>query len=413
MPRDGIQRLLGTCPGVEAMSDEARMDNERAEAERANRSRLRRRRLRWASVVAVVLVVAAGAVLVLKLGPGAASGRQQDDASADGVDGSEDEDKASVPVEVVTLGVGEISSYISATANLVAEQDVTVISEAEGRVTVLEVEEGHRVSRGDVLAVLDSDEKQIAVRKAEARRENASRALERGAELFAKELLSRTDHDNLRVELEIAERELEETRWQLDRNTFRAPFSGVVTSRSIQVGQHVRPGDVLFQVTDFDRLIARIHLPETDVLRLSEGRRVHLALTADPAVRFSGRIRQISPVVDTATGTVKVTIEASDAPAGVRPGSFVAVNIVSQSRPGSVLLPKHAVVRELQAIHVFVARDGIAERRRVQLGLEEGEWFEAVDGVAEGDQVVVAGQGGLKDGAAIRILEPANDEAGG
>jgi membrane fusion protein (multidrug efflux system) len=172
----------------------------------------------------------------------------------------------------------------------------------------------------------------------------------------------------------------------------------------IQVGQHVRIGDELFQVTDFDPLIARIYLPERDVLGLTEGREVRLRLNADDSVAFAGRIRQISPVVDTATGTVKITVEASVPPADVRPGSFVTVDIVRETRGEALLLPREAVLRELKRAHVFVANDELAEKRVVTLGLEEGQFIEALSGVAAGERVIVAGQGGLKDGSAIKIL---------
>jgi membrane fusion protein (multidrug efflux system) len=177
----------------------------------------------------------------------------------------------------------------------------------------------------------------------------------------------------------------------------------------IQLGQHVRPGDELFQVTDSEPLIARIFLPETDVVTLVEGREVRITMNADPSVRFAGRIRQISPIVDTATGTVKVTVEAVDPPPAVRPGSFVAIDIVRETRRGALLLPKGAVIRELQASHVFVFDGEKAVKRTVRLGLEEGDQVEALEGVTTGERVVVAGQGGLKDGQAIRVLgdEPA------
>jgi len=389
------------------MSEEVKTENERFEDELELRDRRRGRRWKWFSLAGLVVVVAGGGLAVMNMGATDADGAEQQDAAQAAPEGEKGgEEKAPVPVEVRSLDRGEVSSYISATANLVAEEDVTVVSEGEGRVTVLNVEEGDRVSRGQVLAVLDRGDEEIAVKKAEARLENARLAYARAVDLFSKELLSQEDHDKLKVDFEVAEQELAEARWELERNTFRAPFSGRVTARKIQVGQHLRPGDELFQITDFDPLIARIHLPETDVLGLTEGREVRIALNADPQVRFSGRIRQISPVVDTATGTVKLTIEADDAPAGVRPGSFVSVNIVRQTSTDSVLLPRQAVIRELQSSHVFVARDGIAEKREVTLGLEEGAWVEAVEGVEAGEQVVVAGQGGLKDGESIRILEP-------
>jgi membrane fusion protein (multidrug efflux system) len=177
-----------------------------------------------------------------------------------------------------------------------------------------------------------------------------------------------------------------------------------LTKRNINLGQHVRPGDELFVVTDFDPLISRIYLPEKDVLPLKEGRQVDITLKADESVRFRGHIRQISPVVDTATGTVKVTVAAIDPPAVVRPGGFVTIDIVRSTHANTMLLPRDAVIRELKRAHVFVVRENVAEKRNVTLGLEEKDKLEILDGVIAGELVVVAGQGGLKDGSRIKIL---------
>ncbi len=390
--------------------------------------RRHRRRLRWFSLAAGVLL-AAGVGFALFVAARDANGASAAESTEDAPDRATSEDgaageggekpegeqgeKAPIPVEALPAARGAISSYISATANLVAEDQVTVVSEVEGRVASLTVEEGDAVSRGQVLAALDRQDEQVAVQKAEARFTNAAAAWERGEELFAKELLSREAHDQLRVDHAVADQELAEARLQLDKNTFRAPFTGDVTERMIQVGQHVRPGDALFQVTKFEPLIARIFLPETDVVTLEEGREVRITLNADSTVRFAGRIRQISPVVDTATGTVKITVEAVAPPAGVRPGSFVAIDIVRETHPAAVLVPKEAVVRELQASHVFVVDEGKAARRSVQLGIEEGDLVEVVSGVTAGEQIVVAGQGGLKDGEAIRLLGSAGAPSAG
>ena len=142
------------------------------------------------------------------------------------------------------------------------------------------------------------------------------------------------------------------------------------------------------------------------MLGLSPGQAVQIASSAAPDTRFQGRIRQISPVVDEATGTVKVTVEAVDPPSQVRPGGFVTISIVRERREGVVLVPKQAVIRELQKAHVFLAKEDKAEKRALELGLEEGDYVEAVSGIAPGDLVITAGQGGLKDGAVVKVVEP-------
>ena len=177
-----------------------------------------------------------------------------------------------------------------------------------------------------------------------------------------------------------------------------------MTERFITPGQHLRPGDELFTMADYDPLVARIYLPESDVLELEEGRDVRIALAANAELSFTGRIRQIAPVVDTATGTVKVTVEAVQPPKGVRPGAFVSIGIVREQHPSALLLPRESVIRELRAAHVFISDDGTAVKKAVELGLEEGDLVEVLSGVSEGDNVVVAGQGALDDGQKIKTL---------
>lgn len=317
----------------------------------------------------------------------------------------EDKAKEPVPVSVAAVASGPVSSYISATANLVPDNEVQVLTEAEGRVARLLVEEGDWIQKGQALAVLHRDDAEIALKKSQVREANAILGYERGEKMNEQGLISQVDFDKLRMERDLASQEVAEAQLRLSKTTIRAPFSGRLTLRSVEAGQHVRPGDSLFKVADFDPLIAAIHLPEKDVLALKTGRSARITLKADETVRFNGRIRQISPVVDLSTGTVKVTVEAlRPFPESVRPGGFVTIDIVRETRPGALLLPRQAVLRELQTAHVFVAKNGLAEKRTVTLGLEEGERVEIRGGVAAGEKVIVAGQGSLRHGSPVRVL---------
>jgi len=328
-----------------------------------------------------------------------AQGGEEESGDAEDGDG-----KPPIPVETAAVATGEVSSYLSSTANLVAENEVKVLAEWEGRLAQLHVEEGQRIAAGEILAQLADDDAEIGLEKAEVRAANARLAYERAQRLEDQGLMAREAFDRTAVDHRIAQQELEEARWKLEKTRIRAPFGGRVTERFVQLGQHVRPGDELFTVADFDPLVARVYLPEKDVLALAEGRPVRITLKADEAIAFAGRIRQISPVVDTSTGTVKVTVEAVSPPPQVRPGAFVQVDVVRETREAALLVPKDALVRELQKAYVFVARDGVAEKRQLGLGIEEGGRVEALSGVEAGERVIVAGQGGLKDGAPIKDL---------
>ena len=372
-------------------------------------ARARRNILRGGAAVAALGMITLLALWLIPPGAGkTAEAGDQATAVSDAATKADEKDKtekAPIPVKVAEARRGDIAAYISATANLVAEADVRVLAEAEGLITKLEVEEGRRVAAGEVLAVLDHSAAEIALNKARLKASNAAMAFTRAEKTLKQGLISSEEFDRVRLQHEVAQQEVAEAEWTLSKTVIRAPFAGRVTERMITVGQHVRPGDALFGVASFDPLIARIYLPEGDVLHLAEGRSVKISLAADPSLSFGGRIRQISPVVDTATGTVKVTVEAVTPPQSVRPGAFVTVDIERERHPEAVLVPREAVVRELRSAHVFVASDdGTAVRRDVALGIEEGDVIEAIDGVSPGEQVIVAGQGGLKAGTRIKVL---------
>jgi membrane fusion protein (multidrug efflux system) len=334
------------------------------------------------------------------------SSEEQAEGEASAEDDEEEDGEAAVPVNIIDASVGSVSTYITATANLVPENEVVVLAETEGRVTHLEVEEGDHVETGELLARLLQDDEEIALRKAEVRAANAKLAFERAERMNGESLIAQEEYDRITMDHRIAQQELAEAEWRVRKTEVRAPFDGRVTWRNVTLGQHIRPGDELFRVTDFDPLVSRIYLPETDVLALNAGREVDITLKANEEVQFQGRIQRISPIVDVATGTVKVTIEAIEPPAVVRPGGFVIVDIVRETHEAALVLPRKAVVRELKNSHVFVVKDDVAEKRVVEVGLDEDEQLEIVAGLEAGEQVVVAGQGGLKDGSKIKVLEP-------
>jgi membrane fusion protein (multidrug efflux system) len=358
---------------------------------------VRKKRIPALPVVAVLVVVAAIVAFVFAGAPTASADAKNEESKDKAAE------KVPIPVETAAVELGKISSYLSSTANLVPENEVRVISEWEGRLSRLNVEEGQAISKGQILGELVRGDAEIMKAKAKVRAENAKVGLDRADRLKAQELISNEAYDKVQMESRVADQELAEADWRLEKTYIRSPFSGVITGRTVQPGQHIRPGDELFVVADFDPLVARIYMPEKDVLALEEGRPVRLALRADEKVHFDGRIRQISPVVDTATGTVKVTVEVVHAPKEVRPGAFIRVDIVKDTKVGALLVPREAVVRELQSTFVFLAENGVAHKKPVSLGLEENGKVE-VQGLAAGDRVVVAGQGGLKDGATIKLL---------
>ncbi len=319
--------------------------------------------------------------------------------------GENKKENGGIPVEVSEIIVKDISSYISSTTNIETEYEATVLSETDGKVMTIVKEEGMRVFKGELLAQLDDSEKQIILKKAKIRAENEAGNHERAKELFAQNLLSADEFDKVKFQYELAESDYEEAEYNLNKTKIVSPFDGRITQRHIKLGQNIKPSDRLFTVANFDPLIAHIYLPEKDALLLRVGQQVEVSVTWESEKKYPGYIERISPIVDSQTGTVKITIYARNLPDSIKPGSFVAVNIIKEIHENALLIPKRAIIKDLQEDFVYIVDENLAKRVKVQLGFEDNGYVEILSGLSQEQKVISVGQGGLKDGSKVKIIQ--------
>ncbi len=325
-------------------------------------------------------------------------------SGADAPDKEKDKDSAAdeaVPVEVETLGTGSMESILRFSANLEAESQVQVLARTAGLVRRLPVEEGDEVRSGKTLLQLEDEEQRSQLDRARndvahARREFAQqdKLHERG--LVSDQILQNAEYEKTRLEL--LERDASRS---LRYTVVRAPIGGTITQRLVKRGDHVNPQQPLFEITDFDSLVALVYVPEKELNKLTPGL---VARISPPSVSddvYSGEIKRISPTVDARSGTLKVTVDVPRAP-NLLPGMFVEVELVTDVRDDAILLPKRALVYDNEVAYAFkVGADGIAERVRIEPVLENRHFVFPAQGFAAGDTVVTAGQVGLKHGAKV------------
>jgi membrane fusion protein (multidrug efflux system) len=167
----------------------------------------------------------------------------------------------------------------------------------------------------------------------------------------------------------------------------------------------VTENQAVFRVTNFDPLLAVLYVPERELQKLRAGQPAQLEVDAVADRSFAGSIKRISPVVDPATGTFKVTVEAHDRSGLLKPGMLARVNITYDVHDSVVLVPKEAVVSEDDASTLFVIEDSVAYRRTVELGYDDAEAVEIITGLDAGLVVVTAGQTTLKDSAKVVVID--------
>ena len=325
----------------------------------------------------------------------------------------ENRKEEAVPVEVAALGHGEIEAVLRLSSNLEAEDEVQVFAEAPRRVTELLVEEGTPVRKGRTLIQLQDDEQKSAVAKAEIELKESERDYERAKELYEQKLVTEETYTEAGYKVERNRLALADARRELSYTQVRAPIAGIVTERLVNLGDQVTVNQPLFRIVDFDSIVARIYVPEKDMARLAVGQPARLKADALGGQVFAGSIDRISPIVDPATGTVKVTV-ATPRQEGLRPGMYVEVELVTAVHDAALLVPKRALVYDNDQVFVFRLKDERrVERLRVTALLENTDFIEPAGGLESGDQLVVAGQSGLKDNGLVRLPgdpEPTDDE---
>lgn len=341
------------------------------------------------------------------------------DGKAQGKDGPD----AAVPVEVSLPKVGDMVAVYTGTAAITADNQAFVMPKVRGEIRQVLAQEGDRVRAGQVLARLDGDQLRLEAAQAEANLRKLERDYARTVELQKRGLVSSTAFDNLKYELDAARATYDLAALQLSYTSVRSPIEGVVTARmdAVKVGNTVTPmggviesaDSAMFVVTDFGSLVLEISVPEGQLSRLEVGQNAEISVDAVPGRLFAGRISLITPRIDFATATFPVKVEIQDPDGLLRPGMFARIGIVYDRREAAVQIPRSALVDGDGPPAVFVVEDGKAVERPLELGLSNGGFVEVLSGVGRGDKVVVVGQGALKGGSTVRVVnEPAPPAAG-
>jgi HlyD family secretion protein len=329
---------------------------------------------------------------------------------------------ASAPaVTARTLEIMQAPRGVTANGTVHAWQEILVGPEVGGyRVAAVNVDVGDRVRKGQELVRLSGDllaaelaSKRANLEQAQASLENAAAAYRRAQSLSGSGALSQSDMDKLRSEelaararVEVTKAELQASDLRLRHTRVTAPDDGVITARSVNVGQVAQVGNEMLRLLRKGRVEWRAEIPESRMREIRIGQSVKLT-TADGA-QLEGKVRAIAPTVESSTraGLVYVDIPSKGA---ARPGMFARGEILLGQAVAS-MAPLSSVVTQDGYAYVFVVNDQqLVARRRVETGAVRGKQIEIVSGVQPGERIVDKGAGFLKDGDRVRVVLGAPD----
>lgn len=315
------------------------------------------------------------------------------------------------PVEIEPVQLGSIANYLETTSNLYADSQVNVLPKISGQIQSIRVEEGDSVKQGQVLAVIDDDEYALRLRQVEVTWNQAKEKQERLRQMYENQMTSQESYNDALYATEEAAVAYQLAKLDLEHTRVRSPIAGIVTEKSINQGDLVTVSTTTFQVVDQNSLMIDVHLPEREVMNLRKELTAEVLPGALPGRTFHAVIKRIHPVVDPRTGTVKITLTAQGSWSELSAGMFVRVRILIEQKNNVVLLPKRALIHSQEHATAYVMNDeNIAEKRHLNLGLENSEWFEVLTGIEDGENLIIVGQHNLEDGQTVKLLNGHSSE---
>lgn len=327
---------------------------------------------------------------------------EQADSGKDGKDGKNNEPEA-IPVEVVSASKQTVNASYAGTANLDAPNESVVTAKSSGVMVSQLAEEGDFVRQGQVLARIDPARAKLEVQRNQATVNKLSNNYRRAQELLAQKLISTEAHDQIKFDLESARASLDLAQLELAYTNVTAPISGVVAQRMIKQGNLVSLNAPVYRIVNNQQLEAVMNVPEREMSVIQSGLPVQMLVDAIPGQVFEGRIDRVSPVMDSGSGTFRVT-SVFDGKQVLRPGMFGRIEIVYDRRENVLTVPRTALLDDESDPSLYVVRDGKSTRVSIKTGYSNGEIVEVVSGLKAGDKVITAGKVAVRDGAKVNII---------
>lgn len=350
-------------------------------------------------------------------------------------------------VEVELLAKGAVSELLLANAVVESEAQASILPTAGGVVVSIHRDEGDVVKRGELLAVLENVSLDANAERARAELQRLEQQVSRTSELYERGVVSRRELEDLEHQLNTAKTSDREASSTFGETRLLAPFDGVVAARDVRVGEYAGASAAAFRVVDLSLLRVVASLPERDLPKVRVGQSAKLISAYDDAIWTTGVVSRIAPVVDSNSGTFRVTLGLSPEQHVLRPGQFVSVELEVERREEVAVVPRRAVVYEDGRAVVYrmviapppeedtdaeeeeeessgwfamfkgadaeeeedddededdEAEKWIAERCPIERGITDTESVQILSGVEVGDSIIVVGQSNLRDGTRVR-----------
>ena len=330
------------------------------------------------------------------------------------------------PPEAVTTIIAareEWPATLDAIGTVAAVQGVIVSADLPGLVERIAFQSGQAVREGDVLVQLDTRQEAAQLAAAEAQLQLARLNFERMKGLVEQDAVSRAEYDAATAGHTQAEARVREIRATIERKTIRAPFTGVLGIRQVNLGQYLTGGAPIAPLQSLDPVYVNFGVPQQNVRDMKPGRRVTVTSSDAGGLELTGRVNALDSVIDSTTRNVQVQATFANPGGKLRPGMFVQTKITLGAPAPLITVPASAISYAPYGDSVFIVTDlktpdGAAYRgvrqQVVKLGGARGDQIAVLSGINPQEEVVTSGVFKLRNGVAVQVnnkVQPANSAA--
>jgi membrane fusion protein (multidrug efflux system) len=302
-----------------------------------------------------------------------------------------------------------------------AIQGVTVSADLPGTVAKINFESGKQVHAGDLLIELDTRQERAQLAAAIAQRDWAKINFNRAQELVKQGVLAQSEYDNTIAQQKSTEAQVGEIQATIDKKTIRAPFTGVLGLRQIDLGQYLAAGQAIVPLQKLDPIYVTFGVPQQSAPLMQSGRVLRVTSDDLPGVTFKGQVTAVDAVIDQTTRNIQVQATVPNPQGKLRPGMFVQVQVVLGASRDVITLPASAINYAPYGDSVFVVTDLTDPKGKTYRGVRQqfvkvdgsrGDQVAVVSGVNPGDEIVTSGVFKLRNGAAVLVnnkVQPPNN----
>lgn len=310
-----------------------------------------------------------------------------------------------VAVKTETAKESNIELDFTANGTFEANQDLTLSAENSGRVTRIAVDEGDHVSRGQVVARIDDELLAVETQAAQANYQTALRDVERYESSFKTGGVTQQQVDAQRLNLRNAQARLQTAKRKANDADIKAPISGIVNKRFIEKGSYVSPGTQLFEIVDLSKLKLKVTANEAQVVNLKVGDQVKITSNVFPDKSFTGKISFIAAKAD-ANLNFPVEVQVSNNSGNqLKAGMYGTATFDLPAQKPLITVPRSAFVGSVNSNKVYLLKGNTAQEHKVTPGRIISDRVEILNGLNEGDIVIISGQVNLVDGAQVQAVK--------